>query len=77
MKPLGRVPSRFPGKTDYRPIGEGVVNWWENEFQCGSKNSDKLLVKKHIDETLRQLEEDKDDYRLEIMNGINSFYYNY
>ena len=45
MKRLGQVPTRFPGKTDYRLIGEGVVNWWEHEMECGSKNSDKRLVK--------------------------------
>lgn len=28
MQPMGRKPSRFPGKVDHHP-GKGYVNWWE------------------------------------------------
>jgi hypothetical protein len=28
MQPMGRKPSRFPGKVDHHPK-KGYVNWWE------------------------------------------------
>ena len=31
MQPMGRVPSRFPSKTDCHPH-DGRVNWWEAEM---------------------------------------------
>lgn len=40
MKPLGRRPSRFPGKVDHHP-GKGWVNWWEKEFSEPNKARDK------------------------------------
>lgn len=65
MKPLGRLPSRFPNKTNCNPIPKSkIINWWESEMQCGSKEYDKRMVEKEI-------EEGKKDYL------IHNFYYSW
>ena len=42
MQPMGRKPSRFPGKEDAHPK-HGLVNWWEN-FDNGENKKDHKAV---------------------------------
>lgn len=45
MKPLGRVPVRFPGKVDHHP-GKGYLNWWEHGIDTANKARDTREWKK-------------------------------
>jgi hypothetical protein len=48
MQPLGRKPSRFPGKIDVHPP-KGYINWWEKEIQAKlSKKTIKQNIEKEI-----------------------------
>jgi len=64
MKPLGRVPSRFPSKTDARIVG--YPNWWESAFTCGGKNYEKKLTKQVIKEELIDYDLEKNKKILKI-----------
>ena len=48
MQPMGRRPTRFPGKIDYHPH-DGRVNWWEAEIgNDENKKADRQRAKKEI-----------------------------
>ena len=48
MQPLGRKPTRFPGKTDCHPR-DGMKNWWEVEIgNDENKKSSRQAAKKAI-----------------------------
>ncbi|MCP3704935.1 MAG: hypothetical protein GY954_18645, partial [Alteromonas sp.] len=48
MQPMGRKPSRFPGKTDYHPK-YGEVNWWEAELgNDENKKAERQKARKEI-----------------------------
>jgi hypothetical protein len=52
MQPLGRRPSRFPGKKDCHPK-KPYVNWWEIEHDTSeNKALEKREVQKDILEEL-------------------------
>ena len=40
MQPLGRKPSRFPGKIDYHPK-RPYFNWWEVELSADKKKAER------------------------------------
>lgn len=48
MQPLGRKPSRFPGKTDHHLKRFGLMNWWEDEMSVAKKKSARQESKKEI-----------------------------
>ena len=48
MKPMGRKPIRFPGKTDCHPK-PGWVNWWEVEYSHGeNKKGERQQIKNDL-----------------------------
>jgi hypothetical protein len=59
MWPLGRKPTRFPGKVDHHPK-KGFINWWENIFcDDGMKKTSRQAAKKEIQEELNYIELDE------------------
>jgi hypothetical protein len=53
MKPLGRVPVRFPSKEDCHPP-KGYVNWWEAEVDTSSKARYRRETAKEVNEYLNE-----------------------
>ena len=52
MKPYGRKPApRWPGKEDAHPK-KGWRNWWENMWDCLSRNGIKREWRKQIENEL-------------------------
>ena len=47
MKPLGRKPTRFPGKIDWHVKKDKLVNWWEDMIGC-KKKSERQKSKKEL-----------------------------
>jgi len=54
-QPMGRKPTRFPGKTDCHPEA-GYANWWEVEITTENKTRAKRDAKKEILEELNEME---------------------
>jgi len=57
MKPLGRKPTRFPGKVDNHPP-KGWSNWWEDDMGTyENKTASRQAGKKDIENQLMEMEE--------------------
>ena len=56
MQPMGRKPTRFPGKIDHHPP-KGSVNWWEVDISTESNKSERANGKKEIAEIMTELDE--------------------
>ena len=59
MKPLGRRPSRFPGKVDHHP-GKGWINWWEADDAYGSNSENKARDKREWQQQVKKELDDED-----------------
>ncbi len=54
MQPMGRVPSRFPGKRDVHPR-KPYVNWWELEMcSDGNKQRARMLAWRQLKDILQK-----------------------
>lgn len=50
MQPLGRKPTRFPGKIDHHPLPKRLyVNWWEVDCLKENKKAARREAKKEIE----------------------------
>lgn len=53
MQPLGRRPTRFPGKEDCKPP-KPFCNWWEIEYTTESKAAENRRSEKEIEEGVKE-----------------------
>lgn len=55
MQPMGRKPTRFPGKEDCHPT-KGSVNWWEWEIDTSNKKGERAAAKREIRNEIAQID---------------------